>query len=42
MKTPLSWLKRYVDVDVPLEELCNRMVLCGFEVDEVTDLSDSM
>ena len=42
MKTPLSWLKRYVEIDVPLEELCNRMVLCGFEVDEVTDLSESM
>ena len=42
MKTPLSWLKRYVDIDVPLDELCNRMVLCGFEVDEVTDLSKTM
>ena len=42
MKTPLKWLKRYVDIDIPLEELCNRMVLCGFEVEETIDLSQTM
>lgn len=42
MKTPLKWLRRYVDIDIPLEELCNRMVLSGFEVEEVIDLSKTM
>lgn len=42
MKTPLKWLKRYVDIDIPLEELCNKMVLCGFEVEEIIDLSATM
>ena len=42
MKTPLNWLKKYVDIDVPLDELCNKMVLCGFEVEEIEDLSKKM
>ena len=42
MKTPFKWLRRYVDIDIPLEELCDRMVLSGFEVEEVVDLSATM
>ncbi len=42
MKTPLKWLRRYVDIDIPIEELCDRMVLSGFEVEEVVDLSATM
>ena len=42
MKISLSWLRRYVDVDVPVEELCEKMIMSGFEVESVEDLSASM
>ena len=28
MNISLSWLKRYVDIDVPVQELCDKMVIC--------------
>lgn len=42
MKISLSWLKYYVDIHVPVEELCDRMVMAGFEVESVEDLSETM
>lgn len=42
MKVSLSWLKRYVDITVPVEELCDKMVMAGFEVEEMTDLGENM
>ncbi len=42
MKVSLSWLKRYVDIDVPVTELCDKMVMAGFEVEEIIDLGKSM
>ncbi len=42
MKVSLSWLKNYVDIDVPVGELCDKMVMAGFEVEEMIDLSKSM
>lgn len=42
MKVSLNWLKRYVDIDVSVEELCDRMTMSGFEVDGVEDLSKTM
>lgn len=42
MKVSLSWLKRYVDIDVSVEELCEKMVMAGFEVEEIIDLSKTM
>ncbi len=35
MNIPLSWLKDYVDVNLPLEELAKVLTMCGLEVDEV-------
>jgi phenylalanyl-tRNA synthetase beta chain len=32
MRVPLSWLKEYVDITLPLEELAERMTLAGLEV----------
>ncbi|MBN1640106.1 MAG: phenylalanine--tRNA ligase subunit beta [Anaerolineae bacterium] len=32
MLVPLSWLKEYVDITVPLDELCERLTLAGLEV----------
>ena len=33
MKISLKALKYYVDINVPVEELCDRMVMAGFEVE---------
>ena len=34
MKVPYSWLKEYVDIDIPAEELQDKLFGCGFEVEE--------
>lgn len=38
MKVPLSWLKDFVDIDLPLEELVHRLTLAGLEVEEVRSI----
>lgn len=35
MKVPLSWLKEYVDIDLPLEEIARLLTMAGLEVEEV-------
>jgi len=35
MNIPLSWLKDFIDIDLPLEELARGMTMAGLEVDEV-------
>lgn len=35
MRVPLSWLKEYVDVSVPVEELAERLTLAGLEVETI-------
>ena len=35
MKVPLSWLKDYVDVEIPVEELAQKLFSCGLEVEEL-------
>ena len=42
MKVSFNWLKRYVDIDVTPEVLCDKMTMSGFEVEEMIDLSASM
>ncbi len=42
MKMSLNWLKRYVDIDVPVEELCDKMIMSGFEVEDIENLADTM
>ena len=42
MNISLSWLNKYVDIDVPVEELCEKMIRSGFEVESIVDLSESM
>jgi phenylalanyl-tRNA synthetase beta chain len=32
MKVPISWLKDYVDITIPVEELAERLTLAGLEV----------
>ena len=35
MKISLKALKYYVEINVPVEELCDRMVMAGFEVESI-------
>ena len=42
MNISLSWLKQYVDIDIPVDELCERMIHSGFEVEDIVDLSETM
>lgn len=37
MLAPLSWLKDYVDIDVPAEKLQEKLFSCGFEVEELIE-----
>jgi phenylalanyl-tRNA synthetase beta chain len=36
MKAPLSWLKDFVDIDLPITELAHRMTMAGLEVEEIS------
>jgi phenylalanyl-tRNA synthetase beta chain len=38
MRVPLSWLRDYVEVDVPAVELARRLAISSLEVDRVIDL----
>ena len=38
MKVPLSWLKEYVDITVPVDELAHRLTMAGTEVGEVASI----
>ncbi|OQA42746.1 MAG: Phenylalanine--tRNA ligase beta subunit [Chloroflexi bacterium ADurb.Bin325] len=40
MKIPLSWLRDYVDIDLPVEQLADRMTLAGLEVDAITRIGE--
>ena len=40
MKIPLSWLKEYVDIKVPVEELAHKLTMAGTEVGEVVTTGD--
>ena len=35
MKIPLSWLKDYVDITIPVEDLAERLTLAGLEVEAI-------
>ena len=36
MKLPLSWIKDYVDISLPIDELAHRLTMAGLEVEEIT------
>ena len=40
MKIPLSWLRQYVDVDLPVEELAHRLSMAGTEVEKIDRTGD--
>lgn len=35
MKVPLSWVKDYVDINLPIEDLAYRLTMAGLEVEEI-------
>ncbi len=35
MKAPISWIKDFVDIDIPVEELAERLTMTGLEVDGI-------
>ena len=41
MKISLNQLKTYVDIDVSVEELCDKMTMAGFEIEECINLADT-
>ena len=42
MKIALNTLKYYVDINISVEELCDKMVMAGFEVESIENLRDKM
>ncbi len=40
MKVPLSWLRDFVDVDPPVEQLAERMTLAGLEVESIERIGE--
>ncbi len=40
MRVPISWLEKYVNITVPLEELTERLTLAGLEVAAVDRIGD--
>ncbi len=42
MKISLNQLREYVDINVPVEELCDKMVMAGFEVESIENTGDKL
>jgi phenylalanyl-tRNA synthetase beta chain len=40
MKVPISWLREYIDIKIPLDELEERLTLAGLEVAAVDHIGD--
>lgn len=41
MQVPISWLKEYVDVNLPLKQLAERMTLAGLEVEAIENTGEA-
>jgi len=42
MKVPYSWLREFVDVDLPAEALADRLTMAGLEVEELVRVGDEL
>jgi phenylalanyl-tRNA synthetase beta chain len=40
MRVPISWLKEYVDIVLPIDELAERLTLAGMEIDTIEQVGD--
>jgi phenylalanyl-tRNA synthetase beta chain len=38
MLVSLKWLKDYVDIELPVEELADRLTMAGLEVDSIKEI----
>ena len=41
MKAPLSWLKEYVDVNMPVAELAEKLTIAGIEVTDIKEVGQA-
>ena len=41
MRVPLSWLKDFVEITIPLDDLIHRMIMAGLEVANVEHIGDT-
>ena len=41
MRVPISWLREYVDVVLPIEELADRLTLAGLEVEHIERIGET-
>ena len=41
MKVPFGWIKEFVDIDVSAQELGDKLVSAGFEIEERIVLRDT-
>jgi phenylalanyl-tRNA synthetase beta chain len=42
MLVPLSWLKEYVDIDAPVDEFAERMVMSGSNIETIKNYADGV
>ena len=42
MKISLNHLKNYVDINVSVNELCDKMIMAGFEVESIESAGDKL
>lgn len=42
MKLSYNWLKEYIDIDLPSEELADTLTMLGMEVEEIIDLGQAL
>ena len=42
MKAPISWLKDFVDIEISPQELADKLVSCGFEIEEIIYQKDKI
>lgn len=42
MKYPISWLKEYVDITIPITELADKLSLAGLEVEAIETVNDGI
>src|SRR5438105_7186645 len=40
MLVPISWLKEYVDLNLPIQQLAERLTLAGLEVEGIENVGD--
>ena len=40
MRVPISWLREYVEIVLPIEELAERLTLAGMEIDSIEQIGE--